>query len=357
MENEVTPLAEQPDGKRKIKFDKHRVKQLVIELLPIAAMVLLFAIYLIFLASRGATVDDPKSFTLPLTNLFRDIIILAIVSTGAIFIYSLGSFDISLGASLLLSASIGVIVYNSTNNLFATVIVILLVAVGCSLLSSTLASVFKLPVFVTTVAMMSVLSTVTSTLINKFGVTSGNGNVLSIPSGPIRDAVTSLDELWFFLIILAVYVVLCVFVFNFTKVGRRQKFLGANPFCARLTGISINKYAIIAFAMAGLGVGLGAFLVFTHSGNSISMTTQQGIGMEILIAIVFGGMPISGGPRSRIYAALVGGTSYKILNAILAVYLTGIEGGAGIVQIISAVFFLAVVFVASINYRTKNLPR
>ena len=78
--------------------------------------------------------------------------------------------------------------------------------------------------------------------------------------------------------------------------------------------------------------------------------------MNIIVAIVFGGMPISGGPRSRIYSALVGGFSYILLNNILKLVISG-NTGYGISQIVSAVFFLAVVYVTGMNYRTKLLPR
>ena len=107
--------------------------------------------------------------------------------------------------------------------------------------------------------------------------------------------------------------------------------------------------------MAGLGVGLGAFLTLVYT-PSVTPTTAGSLGMQILVAIVFGGMPISGGPRSKIYAAVVGGFSYILLDNILKILIQG-NAGYGISQIISAVFFLALVYVASLNYRSKNLPR
>ena len=56
-------------------------------------------------------------------------------------------------------------------------------------------------------------------------------------------------------------------------------------------------------------------------------------------------MPISGGARSKIYAAVVGGFSYIVLNNILDLLIDS-TSGYGITQIISAVFFLVVVYVA-----------
>ena len=321
---------------------KHRVKELLLSLLPAAALLILFGVLCLSVNAKGYRLD------LYLRIVFNEGVVLAVVATGAIFIYSLGSFDISLGASTLFSATVGVLVYNSTQSLPLMILAILGVAVGCSLLSSVLASVFHIPVFVTTVAMMSVLSAVAAQIITSKGGALGG---IGIPAA----VVAGLDNVPFKLIMLALFFLLCLFMFNFTKLGRRLKFLGSNPVCAKLTGIRVNRYAILAFVMAGLGVGLGAFLTLVYT-PSVTPSTAGSIGMNILVAIVFGGMPISGGSRSRIYAALVGGFSYILLNNILKILIDS-GAGYGISQMVSAVFFLAVVYFTSMNYRGKLLPR
>ena len=163
------------------------------------------------------------------------------------------------------------------------------------------------------------------------------------------------DNIGFKAALLIIFFVVCFFVFQFTKAGRRMKFVGGNPLCAELTGIKQSKYTIIAFVMAGIGIGLGAFLTLCYT-PSVTTTTASSIGMNIFIAIVFGGMPISGGARSKIYAALIGGFSYILLNDILEIVIDS-SAAYGITQVISAVFFLAVVYVTSMNYRTALLPR
>lgn len=325
---------------------KYRFKNLAITLLPVAALAVLFGLFCIVV-----TVND-YNLELYLTNVINRGTVLVLVATGAIFIYTLGSFDISLGASTLLCATVGVLTYNSTQNVVLTVVVMFAVGVGCSLLSSLLASVFRIPVFVTTVAMMSVLSAIASQLI----ISNGSGNGITLP----KTVFGALDSPFVKVAFIAVWVLICLFIFNFTKIGRREKFLGANPFCAKLTGISMYKYAVIAFVIAGIGVALGAIFTLSYS-PTVNTGTASSIGMDILVAIVFGGMPISGGPRSKIYASLIGGFSYVLLNLMLNIMLRMIgvdsQGSQGITQIISAVFFLAVVYLASMNYRAKNLPR
>ena len=280
---------------------KYKRRQRLIDILPVVALASLFAILVATVQSKGYRLD------MYLKIVFNEGVVLAVVATGAVFIYTLGSFDISLGASTLFSATLGVMTYNATQSLPLMILVIFGVAVGCSLLSSVLASVFHIPVFVTTVAMMSVLSAIAAQIITTNGGAVGG---ISIPSALVKP----LDNMGFKIAVLAVFWLICFFVFDFTKIGRRQKFLGGNPVCAQLTGIQVNKYAIIAFVMAGIGVGLGAFLTLVYT-PSVTATTAGSIGMNIVVAIVFGGMPISGGPRSRIYSALVGGFSYILLRS------------------------------------------
>lgn len=321
---------------------KYKTRQRIVDMLPFAALALLFGAFCAVVAAKGFRLD------MYLKIIFNEGIVLAVVATGAVFIYTLGSFDISLGASTLFSATLGVLTYNATQSLPLMILVIFGVAVGCSLLSSVLASVFHIPVFVTTVAQMSVLSAIAAQIITTEGGALGG---ISIPS----EVVAPLDNMGFKIAVLAAFWLVCFFVFNYTKIGRRQKFLGGNPVCAQLSGIRINTYAIIAFVMAGIGVGLGAFLTLVYT-PSVTATTASSIGMNIIVAIVFGGMPISGGPRSRIYSALVGGFSYILLNNILKLVVdSGVGYGAS--QIVAAVCFLTVVYVTGINYRSKELPR
>ena len=330
------------ENQTKKDIGKYRIQEIMLTLMPGIALLVLFLMFCI------AVISKEYMLSLYLKIIFNEGVVLALVATGAVFIYTLGSFDISLGASTLLSATLGVMTYNTTENLALMIIVIFATGIGCSLLSSLLASVFNIPVFVTTVAMMSVLSAISAQLITSNGGALGG---ISIPATLLK----GLDNPPFKIVVLALWFAICLFVFNFTKVGRKQKFLGGNPVCAQLTGISVNKYAIIAFVMAGIGVALGAFLTIVYT-PSVTTGTAGSIGMNILVAIVFGGMPISGGPRSKIYSSLVGGFSYILLTNFLKIVIDG-NAGYGISQIISAVFFLLVVYIASMNYRTKMLPR
>lgn len=321
-----------------MKQKKINIKKQIMNLAPLVGLLLLYGAFM----TIGTIKDINVAYGMK--AIINQSVVVAIVATGAIFIYTLGSFDISLGASVAVSALLGGITYNATGSLLCMFAVNVGVAVFVSLFNSVLASVFNLPVFVTTIAMLSVLNALVLVLIK----INGTGSEIAVPF----DAVTALDTVGFKVVVLAVFFLLCLFVFEFTKTGRMQKMLGGNPICARLTGISEKKMAIIAFVMAGIGVGLGAF-VSTIYAPTLTKNTASSVGMDVIIAIVFGGMPVSGGARSKITAAVIGAFSMSFLGQIM----TLLNLNSGIGQMVKAVIFLLVVFVATFNQRSKMLPR
>lgn len=317
---------------------KANVKKILVNMAPLAGLFLLVLTF--FLVGKAKDINIAYG----MKAVINQSVVVAVVATGAVFIYTLGSFDISLGASLAVSALLGGITYNATGSLLCMFGVCVLAAVLVSLFNSVLASVFNLPVFVTTIAMLSVLNALVLVLIKL----NGTGSEIAVPA----EAVAVLDNTAFKVLVLVVFELLCVFVFQFTKIGRQQKFVGSNPVCARLTGISGKKVAVIAFVMAGIGVGLGAFLSITYA-PTLTKNTGSSVGMDVIIAIVFGGMPVSGGAGSKIQAALIGAFSMTFLSQIMTLF--NLNSGVG--QMVKAVIFLAVVFIATSSQRTKILPR
>lgn len=319
-------------------MSKNKVKKYVMNLTPLFGLIALFAAFLIL----GTIRDINVSYGLK--SIVNQSVVVAVVATGAIFIYTLGSFDISLGASTAVSALIGGMVYIKTENLFLMTLVCIGVAVLVGLFNSVLASVFNLPVFVTTIAMLSVLNALVLVLIS----INGTGSEIAVPAA----AVKPLNNTTFKIVTLLIFAFFSIFIFSFTKIGRMQKFIGGNPICAKLSGISEKKMAIIAFAMSGVGVGLGAFLSIIYA-PTLTRNTASSVGMDVIIAIVFGGMPVSGGARSKIYAAVIGAFSMTLLSQIMVMF----NLNSGIGQMVKAAIFILVVFLATSDQRGNMLPR
>lgn len=278
-----------------------------------------------------------------LKTILNQTVITAVVATGAVFIYTTGAFDISLGAEVAVAALTGAYAYLATNSILVMLLVCVGLAVFIGAFNSILANVFNLPVFVTTIAMLSILNAIVKVLINA----SGGANV-KVP----KEAVKPFDTVAVKLVVLIGFFAVCVVLFRYLKIGREEKFIGGNPVCANLTGINARKLTILAFMIAGFGAGLSAFLYILRS-PTLSSDTASSIGMDVMISIVFGGMPISGGARSKISSALIGATSMVLLSQIMQI----LNLGSGVNQLVKGLLFLVVVSLASANYRSELLPR
>ena len=345
--NEKAPLSGSAYQQKKLR-QALRMKRLI-NFIPIVGTVVLAALFFLICVTRGYAIGSN------LEVVIKRAMIVGFLATGATFIFAIGSFDLSLGANMLVSAALGAAIYTWTGSLLLMLAVCLAVCVVLSLLNAALASVFNLPVFVMTIAMMSVFSALSSLIISNVDA-GGIDTRLSRASNPDNVFYQVIGDIWFQLMILVIFVLLCGFLFNYMKMGRRQKFIGGNPVCARLTGIAPTAITIFSFTIAGLGIGLAAFFTILQD-VSISTSSGGGVGMNMLIAIVFGGMAISGGPRSKALAAFIGGFSMAFLDQFMTLLLLESNTGSAVTQIVKAVLFLTVVTLLSLSYRTKQLQR
>lgn len=302
---------------------------------------LLILVVFFSIATGGALLS-----TISLQSLLNQVIATALVALGSVFVFGSGNFDMSLGACLSLSAILGGMAAIATGSL----IVAFLVCIGLSLLLGLLKGLFAsfvdVPLFIVTIVLGSLLSAFTLFIL-------GDASAVHL-----KDALQPLPSFSFSqmsvinLVVLLSYFSLCLVLFLFIPIGRQVKILGGNAVTARQSGIPIKKVKVGAFLIGALGIGLAAFVILVRVRN-IGASTASSMGTDVMIALVLGGMPLSGGPRSRISAGLVGATSITVLNAGLTMMGLNIA----VIQIFRAVVFLVVVYVASMTYRTRLLPR
>lgn len=321
-----------------VRRKKALFKQRIVSLVPLIACFVLGLLYVIFASING------YNLSLGFQTIISDATLVALVATGATFIFTSGSFDLSLGSNMLVSALIGGLVGSKTGSLLLMLLTSIVVAILLSVLNSTLASVFNLPVFIMTIVMMSVYSAIATLILT----TLGKNAQISVP----MSLVEPLNTTWFRILVLVVFELFCCFLFYILKLGRQQKFLGGNPFCAYLSGIKAKKITILSFALAGIGIGLAAFSMTVQT-PTLSASSGSSVGMNMLIALVFGGMTMSGGPKSKMYAALLGAFSMSFLDAFMNIFVTG----SWYLQIVKGVLFIVVVYLINLGNKNKLLER
>ena len=312
-----------------------------VKLVPYVALLITLVVYY--------AVTTMSDYEFSIGSVLETSIFVALVSTGAVFIYSGGSFDMSLGNSAAICFLIAAMVYNATHSVALMFLVTLILGAVLGIINSVLASMLNLPVMVMTLTMMNILSAIYETL-SQLPV---NNNQQIQATGLFQ--VTPLMEAAF----LVGFFLLCWAIFNYTKIGRRNKYIGSNARAAQFSGVNVMKSGVISFAISGIGIALAGIVFASLKSNTVITNPSQltSVGLNVIIAITLGGMTTKGGPRSKISCAVVGalflGLIDQIFNAIGNVpALTQIQYYKYIVK---GVFFLAIALINMWSSRPKML--
>jgi D-xylose transport system permease protein len=89
------------------------------------------------------------------------------------------------------------------------------------------------------------------------------------------------------------------FTLSFTKVGRRLYAVGGNAEAARLSGINVTKYRLLAFVFCSMTAGFAGIL-FASRLRSMNPSGLQGAELTVIAAAILGGTSLFGGAGSVI---------------------------------------------------------
>lgn len=314
-----------------------KYKSQIFSLAPVIGLVLVCIFYVWVMNDAGIAIDAIR-----IRSIVGNIIMTALVSIGAVYAFAGGAIDMSMSGSVCCTAIIGALVCRMTNSILIAFAVCMVVAILFGLLKGVLACYMHVPVFIVTIVLGSLFSAFGAVLM-------GEETTISLSS--FFDT-TPGQVVYIGLAMVMVFYIIALILFNYTKFGKSVKLLGGNPKSANQSGVSANKSMILAFLMGGIAIGLAAIFVILNT-KTVTQTTAGALGNDMMIAVVLGGMPLSGGSKSKISAAVLGSTTITVLNTALTVM--GLT--VGYIQIVRGILFLAVVFVTSMAYRGKLLPR
>ena len=276
-------------------------------------------------------------------TLMQNVIVLALMSVGATFVYSLGSMDISIGRQVGLYATLVVIIGNATGSLLWGILLSLVISVVISAINGAAGEVLNIHPVISSLVFQMVISGVSSVMYNSLG--SRNVALMNTID------VSIFRQTWFMILALVIEVLIVGYLFNFTKLGKNAKAIGANPTAARQSGINLVQYKVYAYIIMGVCVVLAALFQMGYTASA-SDSTGTSFEMNVMVALILGGMPLSGGMRSKVSCAIVGSFTY----ALLSVGLPMLGVAANQVFVIKAVLFLIVV-VLTCRKKTGILPR
>ena len=288
---------------------------LVRSLLPIVGLVVVFLLFNILTNFRMM-----GNMSLVLSQVY----VTMISAMGVFFIMTMGGLDFSQG-SILGIASIVVCMLSKVSIPLAIVGGI---AVGAAIgaINGYFYVYRKIKSFIVTICTMFLFRGFIKYLTTNSPV-AGSAKLINYDSTALKVTCT------------IVILVIGFVIFRFTKFGTYLKAIGAGEKAAMFSGIRTDRMKFWIYVLAGAITGFAAFINVIKVGSVTSSGGNQ-LETQILIALVLGGMPISGGAKVRFENIIVGSLLYIVLNSGL----TMMGFSTQMMQLIQGVVFL--IFVA-----------
>ncbi len=288
-------------------------------IIPFVGLILIIAVFTILTSGRLVSIYNLKL-------ILDQSIILIIACVGVTFVMSMGSLDFSQGSVLAICAVVGVIV--SKQSIILGIIAALVTGAAIGAMNGFLVAVIKIPSFIVTISGLFVFRGLTSYIVRE---------------GPfaIPKEMLVLDNMVFKLPILGIVLLAGFYLFNYMIFGKQCRAIGSGEISAVFSGVNVRNVKILAFALAGLLAGLCGVLSLIRTGVA-STHTGTLFEIDILIALVLGGLPVTGGAKSKIRSGIIGGLMLAFLGNGLV--LVGVS--AHMLQLIKGIIFLGAVYIS-----------
>jgi rhamnose transport system permease protein len=244
--------------------------------------------------------------------------ILALLTLGEAIVVITRNVDLSIGSVLGLSAFIASDQFGHHPGIPIPLVFLIGVGIGivCGVVNGALTVVGRVPSLVVTLAMLYIIRGVDILIV-------GGGQVVasSLPDAFIELSLKSFHSVPY--LAMAVAAVICVgaFYLRSFRSGRELYAIGSNPEAARLAGIPVGRRVFTAFVISGAIAGLAGVLWGSYYGT-LDSTAGSGYELQVIAAVVVGGVAIFGGSGSVVGAAL---GALLLQSIIAALYVLGIS--------------------------------
>ena len=259
-----------------------------------------FAVILIVLnIMTQGKILTPKKLRLLLSQIYYP----TIVAVGVFFVMTLGSIDFTEGSTLGVASLVV-----SALSFYSIPLAILggiLCGAAIGAINGFFHVKFKLQSFIVTICTMYLFRGVCAYFTTETAV-------------PASAAIKALDNNGLKIGITLAVLIVAWFLFRFTRIGNDVKAVGSGETAARFSGVHTDRVKFLAFVAAGALTGLAAFVNVIKVG-SITATAGNQLETQILISLVLGGLPITGGAKVRFSNIVVGTLMYAVLNSGLAI--------------------------------------
>ncbi|WP_208107525.1 ABC transporter permease [Halanaerobium saccharolyticum] len=233
-----------------------------------------------------------------LINIARQSSMLGIAAVGMAFVLLLGGIDLSIGSQISLVNIIGawLMAKAGMNPIFA-ILISLTVSTSIGFMNGWIIANIKMPPLIVTLASLTILEGLAF-------IISGGVPIFGFPES---FSVIGQGYVGFVpvpVIIMIVIMAIGAFILNKTYFGRYFYAVGGNEEASELSGINVKRVKYLVYTLSGLFAGIAGIVMLsrTNSGQAIA---GKGFELDVLTAVVLGGVSITGG-YGKIYNVVAG---------------------------------------------------
>jgi ribose transport system permease protein len=241
-----------------------------------------------------------------LVNILDASYYIGFIAIGVTFVIITGGIDLSCGTVMMCAAIIGGTAYKSWGwPMWLALVTILIVATAFGFFNGIMVSRLKLPPFIATLGTMMISMGVGSIVSN---VRSATYPIRSEADGWFKSIFKYLGEDGLTIptgfIVLIVTATIAFLILTKTKMGRYTFAVGSNKEAARLSGVDVKKWEMMAYVVSGVMSGIGA-IAFAAVYTTVMPAQGQGFELYAIAGAVIGGTSLSGGVGS-VFGTLIG---------------------------------------------------
>ena len=227
-----------------------------------------------------------------LSAVVRQTAVINIMALGMTLIIVSGGIDLSVGAILAFSGTVGAMAMSNGQPLWVGI----LVGVACGLawgwINGFLTTWLRIPPFIVTLGTLGIARGLTL-------IISGGLPIVGLPKELAFLGEGRFFGLPFVLLVLLVCAAVTHIILHQTKLGRYTYAIGSNVHAAVYAGIPVSRYTIAVYAISGALCGL-ASMIETSRLMTGQPTAGQGYELQVIAAVVIGGGSLTGGEGSVI---------------------------------------------------------
>jgi ribose transport system permease protein len=243
------------------------------------------------------------------TAILFSTVVIGLLALGTTFVIITGGIDLSIGTGMALCAVIsGVLITNSGLPVLVGVIGAVLFGGLIGLVNGFNVSILGIPPFIATLAMMLVAQGLALVISDSTPIYfSDSPSYTQISTGHLFGV-----DFPNAVLVLAVGVAVSAVLLNKTVLGRYTYSIGSNEEATALSGISVRRWKIIIYTLAGLFTGLAGVMISARL-SSAQPGTGLGYELQAIAAVVIGGTSLSGG-KGSIVGTVIGALIISVLN-------------------------------------------